>query len=179
MATSPLPQFVSSLSKYYRVEEHYALISSISHDTPESTMRARFDRDLYATGKQRYLIVKDGIVYRDKLVNFVHDENRFTERVKMVMYFLFMFRDARYRHFICEEVGRDNGKWRTSIFQDRQAEYFVHAGGRKAFTNLRQFLFQTGILDEVAAACEYEPSSRFAPLPAGRQHYFNEPSVQS
>jgi hypothetical protein len=144
----PLPKLVASLSKYYRVEDHYKLISSILHNTPESDLREQFDRDLYATAKQRYLIVRDGTVYRDKLVDLVHEEDGFTERVKMVMYFLFMFRDARYRRFICERVGNREGKWQTSIFHDSTSEYFEHAGGRKAFTNLRQFLFQTGILDE-------------------------------
>ena len=42
--------------------------------TADTVVRARFNRDLYATGKQRYLIVKNGIVIRDKLVDFVHDE---------------------------------------------------------------------------------------------------------
>jgi len=148
MTLSQLPQFVSSLSKYYRVEDHYALIASISRDTPESVVRAQFDRDLYATAKQRYLAVKNKIVIKDKLVDLVHDEGGFTERVKMVLYFLFMFRDARYRKFICEEVGKDGGTWRTSIFRDKHSDYFAHVGGRKAFTNLRQFLFQTGIVHD-------------------------------
>jgi hypothetical protein len=143
-----LPQFVSSLSKYIRVEKYYELLTEISHDTPESTFRAGFDPNLYATAKQRYLIVADGKVIRDKLVDFVHDEGSFTERVKMVMYFLFMFRDARYREFICKEVAKRDGKWDTSIFRDTHSEHFPNAGGHKAFTNLRQFLFQTGILDE-------------------------------
>ena len=148
MTTSPLPQFISSLSKYFRAESHYELINSISADTPESLVRVRFDENLYVTGKQRYLIVKDGIVVRDRLVDFVHDQGGFTEPVKMVMYFLFMFRDPRHRDFICGEVGTDDGKWDTSIFRGGQSTYFAHVGGRKAFTNLRQFLFQTGILDE-------------------------------
>jgi hypothetical protein len=140
---SPLPHFVASLSKYYRVEDHYALLASISNDIPEATLRARFDRDLYATAKQRYLTVKNGAVVRDKLIDLVHEEDGFTERTKMVMYFLFMFRDARYRQFICDVVGKNGGKWDASIFRDKQSGYFKHAGGRKAFTNLRQFLIQT------------------------------------
>ena len=138
---NPLPQFVSSLSKYYRAEDHYPLIASILHDTPESELRDRFGQNLYATARKRYLIVKNRIVIRDKLVDFVHEEDGFTERVKMVMYFLFMFRDARYRKFICEEVSTREGKWRTAIFRDTESDYFERAGGHKAFTNLRQFLF--------------------------------------
>lgn len=144
---SPLPQYVASLSKYYRVEDHYKLIASISNDVTEASLRSQFDRDLYATAKGRYLIVRDGIVLRDKLVDLIHDESSFTERVKMVMYFLFMFRDPRYRHFICQRVGKQNGKWNTDIFRDKDVS-IDKAGGRKAFTNLRQFLFQTEILDE-------------------------------
>jgi len=147
--SNPLPQFISSLSKYYRVEDHYPLVKSVVADTPEAELRAQFDRDLYATGKQRYLTVRNRIVVRDKLVDFVHEEEGFTERVKMVMYFLFMFRDAPYRQFICEKVAR-NGKWRTEIFRDTKSRYFDKAGGHKAFTNLRQFLFQTGVPRTVA-----------------------------
>src|SRR5262249_16614984 len=119
-----LPQLVSSLSKYIRAEKYYDLLASISHDTPESVLRNRFDADLYATAKQRYLIVTNGIVVRDKLVDFVHDQGSFNERVKMVMYFVFMFRDARYREFICQEVGKLDGKWDTSIFRGTSAKHF-------------------------------------------------------
>jgi len=100
----PLPSFIASLSKYYRVEDHYKLIASIKYDAPESLIQAPFDRDLYVTDGARYLVIKNGIVIRDKLVNLVHEENHFSERVKMVMYFLFMFRDPRYRRFICEKT---------------------------------------------------------------------------
>ena len=100
-----LPQFEASLSKYFRVEDHFDLVASISHDTPESELRARFDTDLYVTARARYLIVKDKIVFRDKLIDLIHEEGGFTERVKMVMYFLFIFRDPRYRQFICQVVG--------------------------------------------------------------------------
>ena len=145
---SSLPQFVGSLSKYIRAEKYYELLSSITHDIPESELRAKFDPNLYATAKARYLLIEKGTVRRDRLVDLIHDEGTFTERVKMVMYFLFMFRDRRYREFICNVVGQKNGKWDTRVFSDTDSEFFQHAGGRKAFTNLRQFLSQTGILDE-------------------------------
>src|ERR1039458_2367344 len=120
---NPLPDFRASLSKYYRAKDHYPLIASIENDTPEHVVRERFDENLYATGKQRYLIVRDGVVIRDKLVDFVHDENGFTDRVKMVMYFLFMFRDSRYRDFICSVVGKQQGRWDTGIFRDKNSGY--------------------------------------------------------
>jgi hypothetical protein len=90
---NPLPQFEASLSKYFRVEDHCGLPASISNDTPESELRVKFDTDLYVTARARYLIVKDKIVIRDKLIDLIHEEGGFTERVKMVMYFLFMFWD--------------------------------------------------------------------------------------
>jgi hypothetical protein len=142
--SDPLPQFEASLSKYFRVEDHCTLLASISHDTPESELRARFDTNLYVTARARYLIIKDKLVIRDRLIDFIHEEGGFTERVKMVMYFLFMFRDPRYRRFICEVVGRNRGKWDTSVFADTHSEFFAHAGGRKAFTN-RQFSVPNGI----------------------------------
>ncbi len=64
------------------------------------------------------------------------------------MYFLFMFRDRRYRTFLCDIVGQNRGKWDTTVFRKHQTTYFRHAGGHKAFTNLRQFLFQIGVLRE-------------------------------
>jgi hypothetical protein len=127
------------LSKYYRAEVCYPLIASILHDTPESELRDHFGENLYATGRKRYLTVKNRIVIEDKLVDLVHEEDGFTERVKMVMYFLFMFLDARYRQFICERVGTKEGKWQTEIFRDTKSEYFKKAGGCKAFTNVGQF----------------------------------------
>jgi hypothetical protein len=149
---NPLPQFVSSLSKYIRVEKYYRLIASIAQDTPEAELRVRFDRDLYATAKQRYLTVRDGTVLRDKLVDLVHQEGRFTGTVKTVMYFTFMFRDARYRQFICDVVGKNAGRWDTSVFRGKDLGYFEDAGGHKALTNLRQLLFQTGVLDKHSLA---------------------------
>jgi hypothetical protein len=146
--SDPLPKFEASLSKYFRVEDHFSLVESIDHDSPEADLRSRFDADLYVTARARYLFVKDKVVYRDKLIDFIHEEGKFTERVKMVMYFLFMFRDPRYRQFICTLLGRNHGKWNTSIFSDSESAFFPHAGGRKAFTNLRQFLSQTGIIEE-------------------------------
>src|SRR5947209_15787861 len=122
----PLPQFEASLSKYFRVEDHCALLASIANDTPESELRSRFDTDLFVTARARYLIVRDKIIIRDRLIDLIHEEGGFTERVKMVMYFLFMFRDPRYRNFICEIVGRNHGKWDTSIFSNTQSEFFAH-----------------------------------------------------
>jgi hypothetical protein len=159
----PLPQFEASLSKYFRVEDHYALIASISHDTPESDLRARFDINLYVTARARYLIIKNNVVIRDRLIDLIHEEGGFTEQVKMVMYFLFMFRDPRYRRFICEVVGRKHGKWDTSVFSNTQSGVFAHAGGRKAFTNLRQFLCQTGIIDEGSWVAHIPELSRWFP----------------
>ncbi len=159
----PLPQFEASLSKYFRVEDHFALVASIFHDTPEAELRTRFDDDLYVTARARYLVVNDGIVFRDKLIDLIHEEGGFTERVKMVMYFLFMFRDPRYRGFISTVLGGKDGKWDTSVFSNAQSEFFPHAGGRKAFTNLRQFLCQTGIIDEGSWAVHVPNLSRWFP----------------
>ena len=147
-ATEALPNFVSSLSKYFRVEDHHRMLESIYHDTPEEEVRNRFDENLYVTGKQRYMTVRDGVVRRDRLIDLIHEEGSFTERVKMVMYFLFLFRDSRYRQFICEKVGVHDGKWDTAVFRETHTSYFRGVGGHKAFTNLRQFLIEAGILDD-------------------------------
>jgi len=143
----PLPNFVSSLSKYFRAEEHYTILADLDHDTPESEVRNKYGDALFQTAQGRYLTTKNGFVVRDKLVDLVHEEGKLTRRVRMVMYFLFMFRDRRYRSFLCDVVGQNRGKWDTAVFRKHQTTYFRHAGGHKAFTNLRQFLFQIGVLD--------------------------------
>ncbi len=161
--SDPLPQFKASLTKYLHAEDHFGLLSSISHDTPEADLRARCPTDLFVTAKARYLIVEDKIVRRDKLIDLIHEEGTFTEKVKMVMYFLFMFRDPRYRDFICKTLGRNDGKWDTSIFSSTQSTLFAGTGGRKTFTNLRQFLYQTGIIDEGSWTAHMPDPSRWFP----------------
>jgi len=143
-----LPERVGSLSKYIEAHDHYELLAYITHDTPSAELRAKFGDNLYATARARYLTVEGEVVLRDRLIDLVHEEGAFTERVKMVMYFLFMFRDGRYREFICRVVGHNNGKWDAKVFSEKHGDSFKNAGGTKAFTNLRQFLFQTGILEE-------------------------------
>ena len=101
---------------------------------------------------------------RDKLIDLVHEEGELSTKVKMVMYFLFMFRDSRYRDFICNTVGRADGTWDTSIFRNHQRKsYFAGVGGRKAFTNLRQFLFQIGVLDEHTFAVRFPELDKWFP----------------
>lgn len=148
MPADPLPNFVSSLSKYFRAEDHYRILAYLDHDTPESEIRKKFGNILFQTAQGRYLTTKNGLVIRDRLVDLVHEEGKLTDRVRLVMYFLFMFRDRRYRTFLCEVVGKNRGRWDTSVFRRHQTAYFRHAGGHKAFTNLRQFLFQIGVLRE-------------------------------
>jgi hypothetical protein len=125
----PLPQFRASLSKYFRAEAHFALVASIHHDTPESELREKFDTDLFVTAKARYLTTKNGIVLRDKLVDLISAEAGFTERVKMVMYFLFMFRDPRYRQFICGTLGKKNGKWEAPVLYCKPRRLGEDIGG--------------------------------------------------
>ncbi len=58
------------------------------------------------------MTVRNGIVRKDRLIDLIHEEGTFTERVKMVMYFLFLFRDARYRQFIYpQSKSRLCGSW--------------------------------------------------------------------
>jgi len=107
--TDVLPQYVGSLSKYIRAERYYDLLAAIKHDIPEAELRAQFDPNLYATARARYLIISDGIVRRDKLVDFIHEQGSFTEQVKMVMYFLFMFRDNVTVTLLVKMFRPDNG----------------------------------------------------------------------
>jgi hypothetical protein len=117
MSPNPLPDFVSSLSKYHTVKDHFEILLAIKHDMPVEELLGPLDEDLVATARQRYLLIENkNVVIRDKLIDLAHTEHDFTERMRMVMYFLFLFRDRRYRNFICQSVGKNRGKWDTSVF---------------------------------------------------------------
>lgn len=155
MAIGPLPDSRSSLSKYIPLLAHYKLLSSIKNDTPVRALQATFDPDVVATARKRYLIEQSGVVRRDKLIDLIQEEKKFTDRVKMLMYFLFLFQDSRYRNFICNDVARKDGHWDPAAFLSERDDVFPRAGGRKAFTNLRQLLVQANLLDETFGVREF------------------------
>jgi hypothetical protein len=148
LAPSHLPDSRSSLTKYIWLKAHYELLKSIENDTTVERLKADFDHDIVATARKRYLTEEAGVVRRDKLIDLIQEEGAFTLRVKMVMYFLFLFRDPRYRSFICEKVAGTDGRWDASIFHSETGSSFSSVGGIKAFTNLRQLLVQADLLDE-------------------------------
>jgi hypothetical protein len=159
-----LPDVFTSLSKYHTIESHYEILSSIKSDITESALRKGHQNPhLFGTAR-RYLLIRNGIVVRDRLIDFVHSEGELTRRLKLVMYFLFMFRDERYRAFICETVAGSNGKWNRSVFDARHTSYFERAGGHKAFTNLRQLLFRIGILNERTTAIDMGELEDWLPI---------------
>jgi hypothetical protein len=158
MAASPLPDSRSSLTKYIWLKAHYDVLRSIKSDTTLEALRANFDPDVVATARKRYLIEEDGLVRRDKLIDLIQEEGIFTLRVKMVMYFLFLFRDPRYRKFVCEKVAGTDGRWDASIFHSETGSSFRDVGGIKAFTNLRQLLVQAELLEEGSFAVKAFPA---------------------
>lgn len=151
MATSPFPDSSSSLSKYIPLEDHYKLLRSIKNDTTLDSLKTAFQDHLVVTARKRYFTEVGGTVRRDKLVDLIQEEGKFTNRVKMVMYFLFMFRDSRYRNYICNDVAGENGRWIPDAFVTDRTDMFPQAGGRKAFTNLRQLLVSANLLTSTFA----------------------------
>src|SRR5215831_5389787 len=127
-----LPDVFTSLSKYHTIEDHYRLIASIHSDTSESELRARSTNPHHVATARRYLLIRNGIVIRDRLIDFIQSEGNFSAAVKMVMYFLFIFRDARCRSFVCDAVAGKTGKWDTDIFKAHHTSFFPRAGGHKA-----------------------------------------------
>ncbi len=159
-----LPDIFTSLSKYHTIESHYEVLSSIKSDINESALRkAHKNPHIFGTAR-RYLLIRNGVVVRDRLVDFVHSEGELTRRLKLVMYFLFMFRDARYRAFLCETVAGSNGKWNRSIFEARHSSYFEKSGGHKAFTNLRQLLYRIDVLNEATTAIDMGELEDWLPI---------------
>jgi hypothetical protein len=151
MAASPFPDSPSSLSKYIPLEDHYKLLRSIKNDTTLDSLKATFQDHLVVTARKRYFTEVGGVVRRDKLIDLIQEEGKFTDRVKMVMYFLFMFRDSRYRDFICKDVAGKDGRWDIGAFKTARQDMFPQAGGRKAFTNLRQLLVGANLLTSTFA----------------------------
>ncbi|MCU1256752.1 MAG: hypothetical protein JWM83_3051 [Candidatus Angelobacter sp.] len=159
-----LPDIFTSLSKYHTIESHYEILAAIKSDISESVLRKGLQNPhLFGTAR-RYLLIRNKIVVRDRLIDFVHSEGELTRRLKMVMYFLFMFRDARYRDFVCETVAGSSGKWSRSVFESKHTSYFAEAGGHKAFTNLRQLLFRIGILNERTMAVDMGEVADWLPV---------------
>lgn len=159
-----LPDIFTSLSKYHTIRDHYEILKSITSDGAESDLTARKENpDVFATAR-RYLLVRNGIVVRDRLIDFIHSEGEFSENVKRVMYFLFMFRDARCRDVICNHVAAENGKWRAEVFRATHTSFFRGAGGHKAFTNLRRLLFDAGVLVESTLAINMGDVGAWLPI---------------
>jgi hypothetical protein len=134
------------LSKYITLESHFALLQSIHNDVPYTELIPSNDEGVLTTGRKRYFVERDGIVIRDKLIDLVHAEGRLTDQIRMVMYFVFLLRDERYRDFICTRVARENGEWSEDALHGPGSPVFTGAGGQKAFTNLRQLLVHTNLL---------------------------------
>jgi hypothetical protein len=148
MPPSVLPDSRSSLTKYIWLEDHYKLLRHIKNDTTVHKLKEKFPDEIVATAVKRYLTVSGAAVRRDKLIDLIQEEGSFTTRVKMVMYFVFLFRDPRYRSFICERIAIRDGLWDASAFRANSGPFFEGSGTTKAFTNLRQLLVQADLLHD-------------------------------
>jgi len=150
LISSPLSNSHASLSKYIHLDDHFNLLQSITVDTTVAALEKTFDSGVVTTALGRYLLNDHGFVRRDKLVDLVHAEGQLTDRVKMVMYFLFMLRDARCRSFICNHLVSNQLTWSDAKLHQTNSTFpeFVGAGGHKAYTNLRSLLLHFGLVDE-------------------------------
>ena len=79
MAASPLPDSRSSLSKYIPLEDHYKLLRSIKNDTTLEALKGSFQDHLVVTARKRYFTEAGGVVRRDKLIDLIHEEGKFTD----------------------------------------------------------------------------------------------------
>lgn len=129
------------------IDDHFELLHSIQTDTPLEQIEPP-NPHVLATARKRYLVEESGIVRRDKLIDLIQEEGHLTDRVRMVMYFLFLFKEKRYRDFICKKVADENGLWRFERFPSESNGFFGGAGDRKVFTNLRQLLVHVNLLTD-------------------------------
>lgn len=149
-ARSPLPESHGSITKFMHLEDHFELLRRIQFDTPvKELQRLGFNSGIVTTCVKRYLLLHNGTAVKDRLIALIQEDGELSLRVKMAMYFLFMLRDSRCRSFVCNQLQSGSGLWTDASLQLRNANLpeFGGPSAPKAYTNLRTFLVQIGLID--------------------------------
>lgn len=121
-------------------------------------------RDAPGLVRKRFLLVDPaGTIDYDRFLSLVREEGVTSARVRKVMYFVWAFRDERFRRFICEVVANSAGKWRIPELLNKSNSLFFRrwfpspsTTPAKARSNLQFFLVETGIFDQAADAIRLE-----------------------
>jgi hypothetical protein len=106
--------------------------------------------DIPGVLRKRFLLVGQDQVEDDLFLSVANAEGLGSLRVRKIMYFLWMYRSAPHRRFVCEIVADRNGHWRTnnltrkanfSFFQN----FYSESTAIKARSNFEYFLTEVGI----------------------------------
>lgn len=103
--------------------------------------------------RKRFILVDDDdtIIY-DRFLQLVSEHGIKAPIVRKTMYFVWAYRDERFRNFICERVADRRGKWRTTQLLNKNnaiffEKWFVPKSAQKARSNIEFFLVGAGIFD--------------------------------
>jgi hypothetical protein len=111
--------------------------------------------DIPAIVANRFLLIENDIIIRDRFLSFVQNEGITQPRIRKIMYFTWAFRDQRIRRYILERVCDTNGLWRprqlrlksnSSFFE----EFLSVKTTPKVRSNIEFFFVESGIFDNEA-----------------------------
>ena len=108
--------------------------------------------DIPAIVANRFLLVDNGIIVKDRFLWFVQNEGITQPRIRKIMYFTWAFRDHRLRRFILDRVCDKNGLWtpmqlRLKSNSDFFEKFFSVSTTPKVRSNIEFFFVESGILD--------------------------------
>lgn len=146
-----------SLTKEFPLHDVDRTISLIRVDMAYDQFRELAGRtthiDISAIVANRFLLVNNGIIIRDRFLWFVQNEGITQPRIRKMMYFTWAFRDQRVRRFILERVCDSSGLWRPRQLRlksnsDFFEEFFSVNTTPKVRSNIEFFFVESGILDK-------------------------------
>jgi len=163
----------------------------MSYDSLRSLAKQKTHVDIPALLSNRFLLVREGVIVRDRFLSFVESEGVEQPRIRKVMYMAWALREPRLRRFVLEKICDSDGRWRPrevtrksnanffeEYFQDKTTpkvrsnieRFFIEAGLFNPATNQVQLSLADGWLpDAIQVAAQHEDN------PARRRAMVNDP----
>ena len=124
----------------------------MSYDSLRSQASQNTHVDIPALLSKRFLLVREGVIIRDRFLSFVDSEGVDQPRIRKIMYLVWALRDHRLRRFILERICDSAGRWRpreithkgNAIFFE---EFFQDKTTPKVRSNIERFFVEAGIFD--------------------------------
>lgn len=109
------------------------------------------NRELAAITWKRFLLVRDNVIIRDKLLSLIETEGVGSPRMRKILFGVWTLRDPRLKKFILQIVADNSGHWRVAeLFNKQNArffeEWFNPQTSKKVRSNVERFLVETGIV---------------------------------